>query len=384
MTAEASDDSTVLCPSDGCAGVGTHASVRRSRRSGGGDGSSVRCCVHRVRAGASDHGYGPGGRSSVRRVSHRRRTAVVLNGGPSVVGSSVKAGRWALGQRTEFGDVIKQWPVSERWDGSRWAKSRWRMRLRSSRSRWWSSAIGYGRRVVARTRPREATPDRRSNDGTGRVAPRRQRSRGDERDGHACLGDRRLVSSRHSGRRRCGRQHLGASDHAPLGRVGAWTRVPAPLPLPVDAFDGDFRLNAIAASGLMTVGGGLRVPVRAAVVRDALGRLGLDRRDLMVPDAPSDNALFDVAAVGAEVWGCRYGGRSCAAPSVGWIRLGAHAEPRLRLHDKPDQHGFGRVGCPHCGIGLQRFSAQSVARVLPWSPPNSWWRSAPPSGPSAI
>ena len=305
----------------------------------------------------------------------------VLNGGPSVVGSSVKAGRWALGQRTEFGDVIKQWAVSERWDGSRWAK----VQMANAAPLEPKSMVVFGDRIW--------TAGRRSDPATGGDAG----SAIERWNGSAW---RRAVNvpevMNATGTRvwaigGSSRRDIWAGGAAVVNTSvrlvmlhwdgAAWTRVPAPLPLPVDAFDGDFRLNAIAASAPDDVWAvGYAFPFGQQSFAMHWDGSAWTAVNPTVPDAPSNNALFDVAAVGAEVWAV---GMAEAAALLlrwdgsGWVRMPSPASGFTTNRINTVSVGSAVL---IAGSGYSGFPANPSLEYYRWSPPNAWVALSAPVG----
>ena len=298
----------------------------------------------------------------------------VLNGGPSIVGSSAQAGRWALGQRTEFGSVTKQAAISEHWDGTRWVK----VQMAYARAFEPKALVVLGGRIWAAGRHSDPSTGggdagsaiERWNGSTWRRATNVPAvmnatstsvwaidgsSRRDVWAGGATIVNDawRMVMLHWDGR--------------------AWTRVPAPLPLPVDAFDGDLRLTAIAASApddVWAVGFAFPFGQQSFAMHWDGSRWSVVNPS--VPDAPDNNSLNDVAARGGEIWAV---GRAEGAPLIlrrggtGWVRM---PSPDTGFTtNRIDTISIGSA-ILIAGSGYSGFPPNPSLEYYRWSPPNTW------------
>ena len=306
----------------------------------------------------------------------------VLNGGPSVVGSSVKAGRWALGQRTEFGDVIKQWAVSERWDGTRWVK----VQMANAAAFEPKSMVVFGDRVWVAGR--RSDPATEGGDAGSEI---------ERWNGSAWRRALSVPAVMHA--RSTSVWAIGGSSRHDIWAGGAtvvndawrmvmlhwdgatWTRVPAPLPLPVDAFDGDFRLNAIAASAPDDAWAvGYAFPFGQQSFAMHWDGSAWSAVNPTVTDAPTNNSLFDVAAVDSEVWAVgkadgaalllRWGGS-------GWVRM-----PNPATGFTTNEIDTVSIGAAIliAGYGYSGFPPNPSLEYYRWSPPDTWVELSAPVG----
>ncbi len=298
----------------------------------------------------------------------------ISNGGASAVGVSAKAGRWGVGQRTEFGSTTKQFAVSLHWDGARWVKVQM------------ANARAFEPKTLAVFGAKAWTAGRRSDPSTGGgdagSAIERWNGTSWRRASHVPAvmnaGTTSVWAIGGSSRRDI---WAGGATIVNNGwRVvmlhwdgGSWSRVPAPLPLPVDAFDGDFRLTSIAASAPDDAWAvGFAFPFGQQSFALHWDGTAWSIVNPSVPDAPSNNSLSDVAARGSEVWAV---GTAGGAPlllrwnGAAWTRMPSPKTGFAANHIEAVAIGSTvLIG----GSGYSGIAPNPSLEYYRWESPGSW------------
>jgi hypothetical protein len=218
------------------------------------------------------------------------------------VGRSPQAGRWAVGTRTEFGSVTKQVAISEHRGAAGWDVVQM------------ANARAFEPKALTVLGDRAWVAGRRSDPTTG----------GDAGSSIQRWNGSRWVQAALPPIAHAQTTSIWAIDGSSPRDVWAggativngawrvvmlhwdgllWTRVPAPLPLPVDQSNGDFRLDSIAvASPTDAWAVGYAFPNGQQSFALHWDGAAWSEANPNVPDSPMNNALNAVAAEGTDAW----------------------------------------------------------------------------------